>query len=109
MIRTLPALLAATAFGLAVVTAPAPTKADPSAATVAAIVIGGIAAGGLLIAAADAPPYYPAPYYAPGYYTPPPYYAPPPFYHGHTATFPPGCYRGQVYAAGAWRLVRICY
>jgi hypothetical protein len=70
--KTLTALAAVAAFGLAAVAAPQPAKAHDGGA-VAAGIIGGLAAGAIIGSAAAHGPYYgPGYYYRPGpvYYRP---------------------------------------
>jgi hypothetical protein len=108
MHKSLVALAAATALGLAVEGAPAPANAGCYGCAVGAGILGGVAAGAIIGSAiANSPPPPPPP----GYYPPPPAaYGPPP---GPYAQLAPGCYWGkrQVWVEGLgyrWRTVQIC-
>ena len=95
MTKTLTAIAAAAALGLAAVAAPQPARAHDGGA-VAAGVIGGLAAGAIIGSAAAHGPYYGGPYaYAPG----PAYYQ-------------PACWwtRDRVWTPYGWRWhrVRVC-
>jgi hypothetical protein len=96
MRKTVTALAAAAAFGLATVAAPGNAEAR-GGWWIPGAIIGGIAAGAI-ISGALAPRYYgPGPYY----------YGPGPAYYG------PRCYwqRRRVWDGYGWRLgrVRVCY
>ena len=95
MKKSLIAIAAVTALGLATVAAPQPAQARHG--RIAAGIVGGLALGGILGAAAANGPYY---------YGPRPYYGPGPVYYG------PDCYwtRSRYWDGWRWRFqpVRVC-